>query len=69
MDAFGKRLRELGWESRTARSRSKRAMPKVERLPVLAKALVESKVELVVASSTPPALAMKVLARADEVIE
>jgi len=60
MGAFAKRLRELGWEpDRTISIEARYADNRLDRLPPLAKELVESKVELVVSSSTPGALAMK----------
>ena len=60
MGAFVKRLRELGWEpDRTIAIEARYADNRIDRLPLLAKELVESKVELVVSSSTPGALAMK----------
>lgn len=58
--AFAKRLRELGWEpERTLSIEARYAETRIDRFPALAKELVESKVELVVSSSTPGALAMK----------
>ena len=60
MGAFAKRLRELGWEpERTLSIEARYAETRIDRFPALAKELVESKVELVVSSSTPGALAMK----------
>ena len=60
LDAFAKRLRELGREpGRTLSIEARYADDRLDRLPALAKELVESKVELVVSSSTPGALAMK----------
>ncbi len=60
MGAFAKRLRELGWETdRTLSIEARYADNRIDRFPPLAKELVESKVELVVSSSTPGALAMK----------
>ena len=60
MGAFAKRLRELGWEpERTISIEARYADNRIDRFPPLAKELVESKVELVISSSTPGALAMK----------
>lgn len=58
--AFAKRLRELGWEpERNLSIEVRYGENRLDRLPALAKALVEGRVELVVSSSTPGALAMK----------
>jgi len=60
VSAFVKRLRELGWEpERTLTIEARYAETRIDRFPALAKELVESRVELVVSSSTPGALAMK----------
>ena len=60
MGGFARRLRDLGWEpDRTIAIEARYADNRIDRLPLLAKELVESKVELVVSSSTPGALAMK----------
>lgn len=60
LGAFAKRLRELGWEpDRTISIEARYAETRIDRFPALAKELVESRVELVVSSSTPGALAMK----------
>ena len=60
LDPFAKRLGELGWvQGKTIAIESRYADNRHERLPALAKELIEQKVELIVTGSTPAALAAK----------
>lgn len=60
LDAFRKSLRDRGWlEGQNIIIEYRYAEGQYERLPALAEELVRLKVELIVASPTPPALAAK----------
>jgi putative ABC transport system substrate-binding protein len=60
VDAFRQELRKLGWiEGKNITIEYRFAEQKNERLPELAAELVRLKVDLIVAGSTPPALAAK----------
>src|SRR5438874_3076208 len=60
VDAFRQELHNLGWiEGKNIAIEYRFAEQKVERLPELAADLVRLKVDLIVVSATPPALAAK----------
>src|SRR6201993_535264 len=60
LDAFGQEMRKLGWmEGKNIAFEYRFAEQKPERLPELAADLVRLKVDLIVVSGTPPALAAK----------